>query len=165
MNNKIFFLATALLLLLVSCNKITRKAAENELEKAGTSLTSEAVSKEARKSIAEDAEKLTLKNAFYVSSKISLDDAEKIIGKKLGHRGVEEWNKILSKGNADWSKALALDLKKDKSFAKEINKNPALLTVYADNIGSPRFRTNITILRYANYRSSLYRSFDYKRKN
>ena len=35
MNNKIFFLATALLLLLVSCNKITRKAAEKELEKAG----------------------------------------------------------------------------------------------------------------------------------
>lgn len=134
------------------------KALKAEATRGASEVAGKAAARKTGGKVAAEEAKTVEKKSFSSLAKERLGKGaakpvEKQIGNSLSKRALEEW-KAVSKGSAEMSTVLAKDLGASTEFANAINKNPALLKNYANLIGSPRYRTNLTVLRYANYNSN-----------
>ena len=139
--------------------EVVRTAGKSEAKAVSKGIAKAEVKGEKKAFSQLAAEKMESKGVKAAEEKAASKSVEEI----LNSRARSEWEKF-SGSSVVKKQILMEDLNARKELAEALNKNPALLETYNNFIASPKFRSNVTLLRYAGNNADKMR-FIYAPKN
>lgn len=110
------------------------------------------VSKMAEKKALVSTGATTLKNASSGATMLQVTSRE-TLKKNIGETTTARWMK-LTESHPEMTKTLITDLEKNPSLAKAVGRNPELIDVYHRNFSSPKYRSDVSVLRYQQHGAS-----------
>lgn len=138
---------------------LAKKGVKSTVQKAATKTITKASVQES-KTIMNSAVKTEVKalskiEGVRAAQKVLTKDitrktASETVEKALNRTSAERWS-ILTKGDTRSTAILLKDLESNPQLVKSFKQNPALLDAYHRNIGSPKYRTDLNMLRYQSY--------------